>query len=449
MRTPLTLWILCWLASIANQPGHAQTPVATSTSSAVAKPLFRDFIGINGHTVNFKPDLYAPVCRLVRDYHPMDWDTGADSDYKLDFPFARNRVSWEHVYGSWRAAGFKTSACVMFETLPADSWKDMPRDAHRYGQSFAKAFGPSSPLAVVESVEIGNEPGKYSDESYRLVFENMATGLREADPKLRIATCNVNVGDSGDYHKSVKCVEGLEALYDVLNVHTYAMLEQWPTWKRSYPEDPMLPAFVRDVDELIEWRNTLAPGKEIWVTEFGWDSSTKTPASDGDFAKWQGNSDVEQAQWLVRSFFLFATRDVARAYIYFFNDSDEPKLHAASGLTRDYQPKPSYHAVSHLYRTLGHYRFSRIVHEVVGQACVYEFSHEFDAQQFIWVAWSPTGAGKTAKIELPFANWSLLRAERMPLGQAPAEPVALQSQAGKLAIEVQETPTYLFLRRNE
>ena len=41
-----------------------------------SKPLMRDFIGINGHTVQFKPELYRPVCGLVRDYHPVEWDLG-------------------------------------------------------------------------------------------------------------------------------------------------------------------------------------------------------------------------------------------------------------------------------------------------------------------------------------------------------------------------------------
>ena len=415
--------------------------------TAHLKPLFRDFIGINGHTVSFKPDLYAPVCRLVRDYHPLDWDTGPDSDYKLDFPFARNRVSWEQVYGSWRKAGFITDACIMFETIPADKWKDLNRDSRRYGKLFAESFGPSAKLPLVDSVEIGNEPGKYDDETYRAVFENMASGLRAGDPKLRIATCNLNVGNSGDYHKSVNCVAGLEPLYDILNVHTYAMLEQWPTWKRSYPEDPNLPAFTRDVDELIKWRDEHAPGKEVWLTEFGWDCSTKTPPPTGDFAKWQGNSDVQQAQWLVRSFFLFATRDVERAYIYFFNDDDAPQLHGSSGLTRGFQPKPSYFAVSHLYRTLGDYRFSRAVQDAVGEVCVYEFTHESKLSDIVWVAWSPTGNGQKTTLQLPLNDLQPIKADQMPLGPEPAVSAKIPVVNGKLEIEISETPTYMFLQR--
>jgi hypothetical protein len=273
-------------------------------------------MGINGHTVNFRPELYGQVCRLVRDYHPMEWDTGPDTNYRRDFPFARNRVSWEQVYGSWKTSGFRTDACLMFEIHKPDAWNDLAVDTHRCGKIFAENFGPTSKLALVESVEIGNDLGKYSDKDYRIVFENMAKGAREGDPKLKIATCNVNVGKSGDYHKSVDCVQGLESLYDVLNVHSCAILEEWPTWKRSYPEDATLPKFMRDIDELVTWRDQHAVVKEIWVTEFGWDSSTKSPPPDGDFAKWQGNTDEQQAQWLVRTFLLLATREVDRAYLY-------------------------------------------------------------------------------------------------------------------------------------
>jgi len=412
------------------------------------KPLFRDFIGINGHTVSFKPELYSPVCRLVRDYHPMEWDTGKDSNYKLDFPFARNRVNWEQVYGSWKNHGFKTDACIMFETLQADQWNDIPKDAYLYGKRFAESFGPSAKLPLVEAVEIGNEPGKYDDATYRKVFENMSRGFRDGDPKLLVATCNVNVGKSGDYHKSVQCVEGLNSSYDVLNIHSYAMLEPWPTWKRSYPEDPALAAFMQDIDALIRWRDVHAQGKQVWLTEFGWDASTQSPASEGDFAKWQGNDDVQQAQWLVRSFFLFATRDLQRAYIYFFNDEDEAKFHASSGLTRSFKPKPSYFAVSHLHKTLADYRFSRIVQGGVGEPHVYEFLHESEASQAIWVAWMPTGDSQTKKLLLSLENHRLLGVEEMPLNSLPVDSRMMPLVEGKIDIEVKETPIYLFLKRD-
>jgi len=410
------------------------------------KPLFREFMGLNGHTVQFKPQLYKQVCRVVRDYHPVEWDLGKDSDYKLDFPFARNRVNWEHVYGSWKKEGFDIDVCLMFETLKQEQWKDIPKDAHRYGMLFAQNFGPSS-RALADCAEVGNEPGKFSDEKYRIMFESMAKGLRAGDPKLKIATCNVNVGKSGDYHKSVDCVKGLEELYDVLNIHSYAQLVNWPTWKRSYPEDEKLPTYLQDIEKLIEWRNANAPGKEIWLTEFGYDSSTKPAPKTGDFSKWVGNTDTEQAQWLIRSFFAFAKMDIQRAYIYFFDDKDTPQLHGASGLTRDFKPKPAFHSVAHLYRMLGDYRFSRVVIETKGELSVHEFVNGADPKKLIWAVWSPTGTQRKAEAEIALDGATLAKAELMPLTEGDVPPVTLTPADGKVKVPVEESPLYLFLTK--
>src|SRR5262245_11241065 len=93
------------------------------------KPLFRDFMGLNGHTIQFRPQLYRPVASLVRDYHPMEWDVGNESDFVPKFPFARNGVDWSRVYGSWRHEGWRTDVSMMFETLPRDRWKDLAGDS--------------------------------------------------------------------------------------------------------------------------------------------------------------------------------------------------------------------------------------------------------------------------------------------------------------------------------
>ncbi|HXG63318.1 MAG TPA: hypothetical protein VNO22_18250 [Planctomycetota bacterium] len=409
------------------------------------RPLLSEFVGINGHTVQFRPDLYAAAFRKVRDYHSLSWDLGKDTDSIPRFPEARNRVNWEHVYGSWKKAGFETDVCIMFDGTPPDSWKDPVRDARAYGLAFARFFGPSS-RDLVRAVEIGNEPGHYDDATYRKVFEAMARGFREGDPKLRIATCNLTVGKSGRYEKSVSCVAGLEALYDILNIHTYAMAEGWPSWKRSHPEDPKI-AFLSSVQALIDWRRANAPGKEIWVTEFGWDACTKPPPAEGETSRWQGNvTDEQQARYLVRSIFLFSSMDVARAYIYFFNDSDEPGLHASSGVTRHFRPKPSFHALAHLQRTLGAYRFERILERREGELYAFLYAHGEDPRRRAIAAWSPTGSGRTATARIPVGTARIERVERMPLepGETPATEATVRN--GVVEAAVGESPLYLFLR---
>lgn len=420
------------------------TPAGGDDRLAPARPLFRDFLGVNGHTVQFQADRYTPACRAVRDYHPLDWDTGGDTSSKPPFPFARNRVDWKAVYGGWKGAGFETDACILFDNVPAKSWKDPARDALAYGEAFASAFGPSSALAVVSAVEVGNEPGLYEDAAYRTIFENMARGLKRGDPRLKVGTCAVTTGPSDRYAKGVSCVRGLESLYDYLSLHTYAEVEGWPTWRRTYPEDPKV-GYLRRVDDLIAWRDKNAPGKEVRITEFGWDASTKSPPATGDFARWVGSTETQQAQYLVRSFLLFSKRDVTRAYIYFFDDKDEPQVHGSSGLTRNGVPKPAFHAVAHLRETLGDYRFARTVCEEPGELFVYEFAHETIASRRIWTAWSPTGSGRAKTVSLAIPGLKVAGAARMPLTKDGEQPVHYEVRDGTVGIEVSESPSYIRL----
>lgn len=424
----------------------AAAGLATPAGAAAPAPLLRELMGVNGHTVQFRPALYAPVCTLVRDYHPVDWDLADDTSVPPPFPEARNRVNWREVYGSWRRAGFETNACLMFDGIAATRWHDLEADARAYGEAFARAFGPSSATPLVTSAEVGNEPGKYDDAAYRRVFAAMAAGLRAGDPRLTVLPCALTVTASGDYARSVTTLAGLDRLWDALNLHVYAMAEGWPTWRRSYPEDPAI-RYLAEVRELMAWRDAHAPGKPVWITEFGWDASTKRPPATGDAAKWVGVTDRQQAQWLVRSFLLFARLGVARAYIYFFNDDDQPSLHAASGLTRGFAPKPSFHAVSHLFATLGAYRFDRVLLEERGGAYAWRFAHGTDPNRAVVAAWSATGSDRTVVRDLDLDGWSVTGATRMPLTARPAARPGWRARGGRARVTLDETPVYLFLAR--
>ena len=423
--------------------GLLATPgVRNVSAGAFHAPLFRNFMGLNGHTVQFRPGLYRPTAGLVRDYHPVEWDLGHDSDYEPPFPFARNRVDWSQVYSSWRKEGWQTDACLMFETLPRPEWKDLASDTRKYAERFARAFGPSKG-GLVDTAEIGNEPGKFSDAEYRVVFENMARGLKAGDPRLRIATCALTTGKSHEYAKSVECIEGLENLCDVLNIHTYAQLEGWPTWRRSFPEDPQLKDYLPDVRGLCDWRDRHAPGKQVWITEFGYDASSRKPNPDTEFKRWSGVTEIQQAQWIVRSWLIFAAMPVERAYLFFFNDDDAPQVHGSSGLTRRFEPKPSFFAVAHLQKTLGDYRFSRRVLERQDESLIYEFAHESDSARRIWVAWCPTGEGRTTSLQLPSFEGEIEKTERMPLKSGEALPEKIGEDR---RVQLTESPLYLFVR---
>ncbi|MHA4808065.1 cellulase family glycosylhydrolase [Flavitalea flava] len=444
---------------------------AVKDTVAGDKPLFKNFMGINGH-LSFKPELYGQVCRLVRNYHNIDWDVKALGD-PLTIPATSNNINWKtQVYGPWKQNGFETDICLQFGKFGADhlklmeSWRGKEQWTYDYGKSMAGFFGPSGAEKLATSFEIDNEPGKRVDSAlYRTIFKQMAGGIRAGDPKALILTPAVQARAADDYSQGLSSIyadKDIQPLYDVINIHTYPTLPTSSTspnsWNRSYPEDTSL-IYLKVVDESITWRNQHANGKKVWITEFGYDACTPGAMKDRkDWAlklNWQGATDLQQAQYLVRSYFAFATRDVERAYLYFYDDNDEASFHAASGLTRKFQPKMSFWAVKQLYETLGNYRFHRIIKNEAKDLFVYEFENGEDKKNKIWVAWSPTGTKtqekegyqpREVKVILTDLPGKPTRVAGMATtnGQAP-ESKWEQTGDAAITLTVGESPTYIVM----
>ena len=251
-----SLFVLFAALSISTAAVAADEPATRLSTADVEhgrseRPTMRDFMGLNVHTVQFKPELYKPICRLLRDYHPLEWDVGDDTSHKTTFPMAINGVDWSKLYGTWTDAGYDVDACLMFNGIKPARWKNTARDARAYGEAFAKYFGPSGQHRWVTSAEIGNEPADYNVEQYCAVFQAMAAGLRAGDPKLKIVTCAMAAGKADAWSKPMAAIDGLQDSFDVLNIHSYPFKDGWPTWRRSFPEDSSI-GFLKTIQELID-----------------------------------------------------------------------------------------------------------------------------------------------------------------------------------------------------
>jgi hypothetical protein len=153
-------------------------------------------------------------------------------------------------------------------------------------------------------------------------------------------------------------------------------------------------------------------------------------------------TDEQQAQWLVRSLLVFSAMPVERAYVYFFNDDDQPSLHASAGITRHFQPKPSYHALTHLQRMLGEYRFQNIVTNEPNRLRVQEYGN--DSKMRVWIVWSPTGDGSRRTVPLDKTPGKLVDAQSMALTSAPPNrPRVAQNANGNITLQATESPAYL------
>jgi hypothetical protein len=435
-------------------------PVAVGENQP--RPLLKEFVGVNGH-FPFKPELYKQVCRLARNYHNIPWDVKQPGDPPA-FPLCVNRVDWNSdVYGRWTSVGFEVDICVQFEAFgPPHAgyeglWKGREQWGYTYGYEMARYFGPSGKQRLCTSIEIGNEPGdQFDDVLFTDIFRNMARGIRAGDPQVKIVTCNAHAAPADAYTKSLPktfASAEMKRLYDVINVHAYAFkpkAEGQSPWDRSYPEDPTID-YLKTLDAVIAWRDKEAADKEVWITEFGWDACTEAAMKNRkDWSlklNWTGVTDLQQAQYLVRSLLCFCERGIQRAYVFNYDDADEPSVHASSGLTRRFQPKMSFWAIKHLFETLGEYRFSRIVSKAPGDLYVYEFSHGRNTNLLAWVAWSPTGSGREQEMTirtLPHVPWKV---QRMPVEHGPASNAEWKSPGdGDITVKVTESPLYIMLK---
>ena len=181
----------------------------TDRDTSRAKPLMKNFIGLNGH-YKFRPKLYRQVCGLVRNYHSMNWDVKQPGD-ELTFPVCVNKVNWnEQVYGKWAKEGFTIDLCAMFGQFGESNqdylklWEGKEEWAFKYGFELASYFGPSGEQKLVSSIEIGNEPGSdFNDDLYQRIFIQMARGIRSADSKVKIVTAAAHVSAANKYEKSL------------------------------------------------------------------------------------------------------------------------------------------------------------------------------------------------------------------------------------------------------
>lgn len=425
--------------------------LAAGVNGAERKPLLRDFMGINFHTFQVSdPTLYAQACHLARDYHPYAWDVQDQPNQDPIFPLTREAIreqkpiDWLNIYGAWQTAGYTSiDACITATDWTRDhtGFSDMPASMERYGKAFAGFFGPSGKHHLVDAVEVENEPEKWSSEDYVTLFKAMASGLRAGDAKMTIATCTMSAEKPDQWEKPIQSLDGLESLYDVINMHTYSLKAGWPSFERTNPEAQGI-RYLSTVEAMIAYRASrpAMKNKHVWVTEFGYDAASAAALKTSD-PKWVSSTELQQAQWLVRSYLVFAAMEVDRAYLYFFDDNDGNSFHGASGITRKGVPKPGFYAVRHLQSTLGGYRFSRIVTK---EPTLYAYEFTNDAGEVAWAVWSPTSGQPDAQRTIAGVPRKPLRAERLAISDAKPDAVPCTLLKKDLTLTVSESPTLVF-----
>jgi hypothetical protein len=233
----------------------------------------------------------------------------------------------------------------------------------------------------------------------------------------------------------------------VLNLHHYSSDGDEQSFK-TQGISPEADKLREKMAAIVAWRDTNLPGKEVWLTEFGYDTNQKSPLHAPPIGAY--SAPQTQAIWLVRSYLALAAAGIDRAAMFMFRDTgaDEPGVFATCGMVTqkgEWKPKPSYFHIATLKNSLKGMRFVGDV-PLTGGALAYRFSD--GKTRSALVVWSPTsedkrlpdvavkvGAGRVTRVD--FTDDSLV-------GRA----APLSAPNGSVRIEVREQPVILLVTAN-
>ena len=481
---------------------------ATTLPDGGALPkTVRSYIGVNGN-IGDDPAKLAPI-GIVREYHNWGWiaDNYAASpaypalgytfmnfngwdwdDYYYSlidagasaFPAVQGSVPWMNgdaaippVSGGddpTAAASYVAHADAMFQiaarygaTVVPDAKLKLstsPAQTHRSGlgmlqyyedfneEDNAAAFTPAA-MAAMASADDDGDQGRLGS----------TFGVKNADPSAKF----VMGGLSGKYPPGkvwltsiTDYLDGMRAWAkdhragdfpsDVINVHYYSFPPAGP----GTPGPALSPEADHVKDKLagvVAYRDANLPGKQIWWTEFGYDTNSAstlgTPALGGN------DSKIVQAQWLVRELLIGMSVGLDRATLFELDDTgpDAPGVFVTCGLqTSTGTKKPSYFFVATLRTRLGTMSFTAEQPSGNPNVMIYKFADTVSGGG-AFVVWSPTSSANVV------SNYSLA----LPNPAKSAQSVTLADQqmngtatpltitGGNVTLDVSETPTIVLV----
>jgi len=393
------------------------------------------FMGVNGFVDD--PIEKLRVAGSLREYHNWGWDEGNNDTTYPGYP--NNQYAWnpswvsgpgwgfnfDDFYSQSKSAGISVNpdlqgsapyivnfidSLIQHKPLnptqnAADPFSYAPHSDYMF--QFAARYGSTqvptsllklkadqaqiSGLQLIEYLENWNEPDKwwFGRSGYFSPFEFAAMcsadydghegsmgpgkGMKAADPQIKmvmggLASLNLEYLKGmhlwSRYHRSA----GFPA--DVINFHHYSN-------NGLHGISPEEDGLKQKLKVLVDYRNRYLPGKEIWLSEFGYDTNPESPQASRPIDT--TDAYEVQAQWILRSYLEAAAAGIDRAHVFMLRDvnAPNPNIYNSSGLTGElwygHQPKKSWYYVHSMKNQLTGLQFDSEIQTAHNQVNAYQF----------------------------------------------------------------------------
>ncbi len=424
-------------------------------------PLINEFIGVNAF--NNDPIGKLNCAGFIREYHNWEWNEGMGTSLSnpyikgnikwdlifWDFddfyknianqrlgicPVIQNNVSWLTKYnGSLyltkpldssnlnpiNPSSYKNHANFMFQmaaryganTVDLNKIQVNQDQIKKTGLNFLKYyenwneqnkwwkgrsefFSPYEYCAMTSTDYDGHENTVYLDNHNNL-------GIKTADPTAKLVMGGLAEGTL-EYIKAMNFWSqhfrnDKKTPIDVINTHEYFNMNINNNLQGVSPEDFKI---KEKMVKFVNYRNKYMPDKEIWLSEFGYNTSANTIYSAPEI----GNCSREeiQARWLLRSFLELAASGIDKAIMYRLSDEEEDNVigntYCTSGITSKrslgYAPKSAWFYIYTLKNNLFKFRFSKEITTANNNIKIYEFEKD-SSNEKAYAIWCPTSINQT------------------------------------------------------
>ena len=414
----------------------------------------------NGETISYKVDENnLPVYENGKLVRTSFWERFDPNTY---FVYADNLFAFSARYGSNNS----------YELLDI---------ANRYCSSEA-----SVGQGTIQWIEMGNEPdGGWNGihnylSAYQLAAATSAAydghcktlkapsndgyhfGIKNADPNMKAALAGVS-GVSNEYIMAL-CYwmranrQDGSVAFDAFNVHHYMTkqveLENGHTYTvGASPEETNLAGVL---SALVETRDKYYPDKEVWITEFGWDTNQSYSTSTSAHAYGEYTGRQVQAMWLTRAYLIISSTGVDKATMYMCEDVGSPENEAVGkygsagviAYVRNEngelveEKKDSYYYLYTLKSTLGDYTFNGEIKAYDDNVMIYEY--KTNEGKTAYAVWCPTSDGTRVdgyQLKIDGTSATLVEAK---YGDTDGVKTNLTADDyGYVSVNVSESPVYI------
>ena len=237
---------------------------------------------------------------------------------------------------------------------------------------------------------------------------------------------------------------------DVLNFHHYSN-SGGEQQKGQVGISPEADDLREKAAALVDYCRRSLPGKEVWVTEFGYDTNPQSPQRAPAIGAY--SQEEVQGQWLVRSYLALAAAGVDRAAMYLLRDVNaaDATQFSSSGLVSEkgkWEPKASWYYVHTLHDRLAGMRFAGEQPSGSAAVKVYRFQSAAGTGG-AYAIWRPTSDGSTLPRYTLTAGGKTRAATLVTLvkGQPSGVAAPLRLTGGRATLSVSERPVIVLVNR--